>query len=353
MNRETLINTLLTFSEVISTSGNEAPMRRALRPLLEGHVDEMRVDGMGNLITLKRGTGELPLRFLVTAHMDEVGMMVVGYTGEGALRFKTTGNINAQLLPGLRVVVGKEQLPGVIGIKAIHHTKPVDFKTAPAIDALAVDIGAKSSEEAETAAPLGTPLTFMNKPRNLGETLMGKAFDDRAGCTILTALLQGERLPFDLYGVFTVQEEVGLRGAQVAAYTVDPDGALALECTVADDLPKEEEDVSPTTRLGLGAALTVKDRSYNAPPRLLRHVMQTGDAEGIPYQLKQPGISGTESGAIHKARAGVPVMTIAVPSRYIHSPITLLRVIDLEHTFQLVRAALRRMTPDVLRPAAA
>lgn len=350
MNRETLVSTLLTLSEVISTSGNEAAMRLALRPLLEGHVDEMRVDGLGNLITLKRGTGESALRFLVTAHMDEVGLMVVGYNGEGALRVESIGGVNPQILPGLRVLVGKERLPGVIGLKPIHRARANDFKTVPAMESLAVDIGAKSKDEAEEAAPLGTAIAFSTSPRNLGETLMGKAFDDRAGCTILTALLQGERLPFDLYGVFTVQEEVGLRGAQVATYAVDPDGALALECTVADDLPKEGEDVSPTTQLGKGAALTVKDRTYTTPPRLLRHVMQTGEAEGIPYQLKQPGISGTESGIIHTVRAGVPVMTIAVPCRYIHSPIALLRVSDLEHTFQLVRASLRRMTPDVLHP---
>ncbi|HNT78609.1 MAG TPA: M42 family peptidase [Anaerolineae bacterium] len=350
MNRETLVSTLLTLSEIISTSGNETPMRCALRPLLEGHVDDLRVDGLGNLIALKRGTGESALRFLVTAHMDEVGLMVVGYTGEGALRVEPIGGVNSQLLPGLRVLVGSARLPGVIGLRPIHRASAGNFKTVPAVDNLAVDIGAKSREEAEEAAPLGTPVAFATTPRNLGESLMGKSFDDRAGCTILTALLQGERLPFDLHGVFTVQEEVGLRGAQVATYAVDPDGALALECTVADDLPKEDEDVSPTTQLGKGPALTVKDRSYTTPPRLLRHVMLTGEAEGIPYQLKQPGISGTESGIIHTVRAGVPVMTIAVPCRYIHSPIALLRVSDLEHTFQLVQASLRRMTPDVLRP---
>ena len=182
--------------------------------------------------------------------------------------------------------------------------------------------------------------------------MMGKAFDDRGGCAILTTLLQGERFAFDLYGVFTAQEEVGLRGAYVAAYTVEPDIAFSLECTVADDLPKEEdEDVSPTTELGKGPAITVMDHSYVTPPHILRLLIEAAEAEQIPYQLKQPGISGTEPGAIHRAKGGVPSVTIAVPCRYIHSPLALMNRQDLENTLRLVRAALNRLTVDYLQLA--
>jgi endoglucanase len=273
--------------------------------------------------------------------------MVTGYTGEGGLRFETIGGINANVLPGLSVVVGKDKLPGVIGLEAVHLAKG-HSTDAPAISSLAIDIGARNKDEAEGLAPLGTAAAFTTQSCDLGNSITGKAFDDRAGCAILISLLQGKRFPFDLYGVFTVQEEVGLRGARVAAYAVEPDVGIALEGTLADDMPKEEKDVSPTTQLEKGAAITVKDRSYTTPPRLLRHFVETATAENIPYQIKQPGISSTEASALQVARSGVPSITISVPCRYIHSPKSLLRRSDLEHTAQLVSAALERMTPAIL-----
>ncbi len=350
MNDDTLFDILETLSNTIGMAGNETEVRRTLRPLVEDHVDEMHVDPLGNLITLKRGAGEVPLRVLVTAHMDEVGLMVMGHRSDGGLRVGTIGSINARILPGTKVLVGEDRIPGVIGLKAIHHTKPDQRKEAPSIESIVVDVGATSKDAAESLAPVGTTIAFATRFSRVGDSLMGKAFDDRGGCTILTALLQSEPYPFDLYGVFTVQEEVGLRGAKVAAYAVDPDVGIALENTIADDMPKgEDEDVSPTTELDKGAALTVMDRSYVAHPPLLRHFTQTGDAEGIPYQIKQPGISGTEAGALHKVRAGVPALTVAIPCRYIHGPVALMRPEDLKNTLRLVEASLRRLTPDVVR----
>jgi putative aminopeptidase FrvX len=343
---ETLMTLLQTLSDLTGVSGNEVAVRSAIKPLVQDHVDELRVDALGNLITLKRGTGENPLRVLVTAHMDEVGLMVVGHTGDGGLRAEPIGSLDARLLPGLHVWVGKDKLPGVIGLQAIHRAHG-NSKVTP-LDKLVIDIGATSKDEAQTAAPLGTPVTFATRFREMGAAVTGKAFDDRAGCAILVALLQGERLPCDVYGVFTVQEEVGLRGAQVAAFAVEPDIGFALEGTIADDLPKEEKDVSPTTELGKGPAITVMDRSYTTPPRLLSHVLKAADAEGIPYQLKQPGISRTEAGGINRARGGVPAVTIAVPCRYIHGPRALLRPNDVDNTLRLVRAAIARLTPETL-----
>lgn len=339
--------TLKTLSNVMATSGDETPVRRVLRPLIEDHVDELRVDAMGNLITLKRGTGERPLRVLVTAHMDEVGFMVVGHAKDGELKVRSVGGIDARLLPGLDVRVGEDQLPGVIGLKAIHRDNST--KVTP-LKNLVVDIGVSDKDEAQKLAPVGTRVTFPTEAHEVGRLIAGKAFDDRAGCAVLVDLLQGEPLPFDLYGVFTVQEEVGLRGARVAGYTVAPDAAFVLEGTIADDLPKEE-DVSPTSELGKGPVITVMDRSYVADPRLLRHVVQTAKAENIPYQFKQPGIGGTDAGTIHFARGGVPSITLAVPCRYIHGPISLLDPRDLTHTLALTRAALQRLTLELLEDA--
>ncbi len=338
------IETLKALSNVMATSGDETAMRRALRPLIKDHVDEMRVDAMGNLITLKRGRGEIPLRVLVTAHIDEVGLMVVGHASNGELQIQSVGGIDARLLPGLDVRVGKDQLPGVIGLQAVHRTKST--KVTP-LEKLIIDIGASDKDEAKKLAPIGTRITFPTQAHDVGHLIAGKAFDDRAGCTALVDLVQGEPLPFDLHAVFTVQEEVGLRGARVAGYTVAPDAAFVLEGTIADDLPKDE-DVSSTSEIGKGPVITVMDRSYVADPRLLRHVVQVADDEGILYQFKQPGIGGTDAGTIHFTRGGVPSITLAVPCRYIHGPISLLDPQDLAHTATLTRAALQRLTPEIL-----
>ena len=331
-------------------SGNETHVRRAIKDQVQDVVDDTTVDAMGNLITHKAGTGMTNLKVLVTAHMDEVGMMVTDHESNGELRVKTIGGIPDRLLPGLTVRVGEKGLSGVIGLQAIHRADGQTFKRATGIDKLAVDIGAKDEKEAKKAAPLGTPIAFATQFRPLGATWAGKAFDDRAGCALLIQLLQGDRYPFDLYGAFTVQEEVGLRGAQVAAYTVDPDVSFSLEGTLAYHLPKPEEeaDTSPTTELGKWPAITVMDRTYITPPRLLRHVLEIAEEHGIPYQLKQPGISGTEAGSIHRVRSGIPAITIAVPCRYIHSPISLIDPADVNATHRLIDAALRALTPAIL-----
>jgi len=342
-----LINTLQLLSDIPGVSGDETKVRSALKPLLEGCVDTMHVDSMGNLITYKQGTGEIPLRVLLTAHMDEVGLMVMDYNSDGTLQVESIGGIPVRTLPGLHVFVGKDQIPGVIGVKAIHRVEHAARNKAPKISALAVDIGATSLDEAKRLAPLGTSITFATTFHELGETIYGKAFDDRVGCAILLALLQGPPFPFEVFGVFTVQEEIGLRGATVAGYTVEPDVAVVLEGTLADEYPREEKDTSTTTRLGEGPAITIKDRTYVTPPRLLKHFIQTAETNRLQYQLKQPGISGTESGSIHKTRGGVPSITVAVPCRYIHSPVSLTRKSDVTATKDLVDTALRALTPEL------
>ncbi|HUM35387.1 MAG TPA: M20/M25/M40 family metallo-hydrolase [Anaerolineae bacterium] len=346
MNRDALLELLYMLSNTPGTSGDEIEVRRALRPHLEGHVESLRVDAMGNLIAHKKGTGAHDLRVLLTAHMDEVGLMVVDHTGEGALKVATSGSIDARLLPGLEVRVGPQARPGVIGIKAIHRADE-DENVIP-VSALTVDIGAHDREEALELAPIGTRITFATTAHPLGQLVAGKAFDDRAGCAALVALLQGPPLPCDVFGVFTVQEEVGLRGARVAGYTVAPAAAFVLEGTIADDLPKEEEG-SPTSEIGKGPVLTVMDRSYVADPRLVRLVIQVATAAGIPYQFKQPGIGGTDAGTIHFTREGVPAITLAIPCRYIHGPVALLDPQDLEYTVALLRASLEQLTPEVIQ----
>lgn len=341
-----LITNLASLSNAPGIAGDEIAVRRVIMPLLEGVVDDLRIDPMGNLIAYKAGTGASPLKVLITAHMDEVGLMVVDHNSDGTLKVATVGGISDRILPGLALKVGTEGISGVVGLEAIHRanslTKVADMSK------LAVDIGAAGKDEAQSAAPVGTSIVFATQFKTLGPSCLGKAFDDRAGCALLIDLLKSDSYPFDLYGAFTVQEEVGLRGAGVAAYTVDPDVGITLEGTLADDLPKQDADVSPTTELGKGPAITVMDRSFVASPRLLQHFVETAEEEHLPFQFKQPGIGGTDSGSVHRARAGVPTITIAVPCRYIHSPASLLRQDDLQLTEALVETAVRRLTPAIL-----
>jgi len=338
---------LKELSEAFGVSGNEDDVRAIVLDAVREHVDEVKVDALGNVLAFKRGTGRQRMRVMLAAHMDEVGLMVVGYDNDGFLRVRSVGGIDPRVLPGTLLQVGSERISGVIGVKPVHLLKENGDKVAKLED-LVVDVGAKSKDEARKLAPLGTYATFATRFRELGPTVRGKAFDDRAGCAVLVELLRGERFRFDLHAVFTVQEEVGLRGARVAAYAIEPDCAFALEGTVADDMPKGK-DTSPTTELGQGPAITVMDRSFIADRRLVRLLTSTAGELGIPYQIKQPGIGGTDAGAIHLTREGVPSVTVAVPCRYIHSPVALLSLDDFNNTVRLMRESLSRLTRRTLR----
>jgi len=347
---------LKELSEATGVSGDEGDVRAVVLGALQGHVDEVKVDAMGNVLAFKRGTarpstfksGRRRLRVMLDAHMDEVGLMVVGHDSDGFLQMRNVGGIDPRLLPGTLLRVGPECIYGVVGIKPVHLLREKEGDKVPRIEELVIDVGAKNKDEAKGLAPLGTYATFATQFRELGPTVRGKAFDDRVGCAVLIELLRGERFRFDLHAAFTVQEEVGLRGAQTAAYAIEPDCAFALEGTVADDMPKDK-DVSPTTKLGDGPALTVMDRSFIADRRLLRLLTSTAEELGIPYQFKQPGIGGTDAGAIHRAREGVPSVTVAVPCRYIHSPVALLSLDDFDNTVRLMRESLSRITRRTLQ----
>ncbi|NLE45864.1 MAG: M42 family metallopeptidase [Chloroflexi bacterium] len=342
---------LQQLSEATGVSGDEQDVRSVVLNAIRACVDDLRIDSIGNILAVKRGKDENGVRVMVSAHMDEVGFMVVGHNGDGFLKFRTVGGIDARILPGASISVGPKRLPGVIGVKPVHLLKSSDEAEQVAkVDDLMVDIGAKNKSEAEKLAPLGTYATFASHFRELGPCVSGKAFDDRAGCAILIEVLRAtEALGCELHAAFTVQEEVGLRGARVAAFAIDPECAFALEGTIADDLPKDKPGTSPTTELGKGPAITVMDRSFIADRRLVRLVTGTAEELGIPYQIKQPGIGGTDAGAIHRSRGGVPSITLAVPCRYIHSPAALMNLADFGRTVRLLRESLSRLTRDTLR----
>ena len=338
---------LKELSEAFGVSGHEEAVRQIIFDAVRDDVDEYEVDSIGNLITLKRGTGESSLKVMVAAHTDEIGLMVTHIEDNGRLRFAKVGGIDDRILLAKAVYIGDKKVPGVIGVKPIHLQEKKERDQVIKCDKLTIDIGATSKAEAEKLVKIGDYVAFATSFADLGPTVKGKAFDDRAGCAVLVEIIKGGPYPFDLYGVFTVQEEVGLRGAQVAAYAIEPDVAFVLEGTICDDMPKKK-DVSPTTELGKGPAITVMDRSFVADRRLVQLLVDTAEELGISYQFKQPLMGGTDAGAIHKTRTGVPSAVVSVPARYIHSPVCVLSKSDFENTVRLMQETLWRLTPAIL-----
>jgi endoglucanase len=339
---------LKKLTEAVGVSGAEKEVRLLIRDLIASHVDEWHADSMGNLIALKKGTGEVDLRVLVDAHMDEVGLLITNIANDGTLEFEGAGGFDDRALLSKVVQVGEKKVTGVIGARPIHLLKATQRNSVVKMDAMRIDIGAKSKESAGGRVKIGDRAAFVTEYEELGTMAIGKAFDNRAGCAALIELLQGDPYPFDLYAAFTVQEEVGLRGAKVAAYSVNPDVAFVLESTPAYDLPTEM-DTSPNVALGKGASIYVMDRVTIQDPRLVSHIMQTAVANDIPYQIRRPGGGGTNTSAIQQSHGGIPAATIAVPGRYAHTPSMMISLEDYANVVKLAELALRSLTPDLIK----
>jgi tetrahedral aminopeptidase len=344
---------LKQLTEAVGVSGAEKEVRLLLRDLIADHVDEWSVDPMGNLLATKRGTGQYSMRVLVDAHMDEVGLLVKDIDSQGMLKFTTAGGFDDRALLGKVVQVGPKKITGVIGARAVHLVKSGEYKKIVNTDSMRIDIGAKNKDAASTKVNVGDYAAFVTPYEEIesGRTAIGKAFDNRCGCAALVELLRGERFPFDLITAFTVQEEVGLRGAKVAAYASKPDAAFVLECTPAYDLPNKD-DVSPNVALGKGVSIYVMDRGTIQDPRLVAHLMATAESQGIPFQIRQPGGGGTNTAAIQRTHAGVPAATMAVPGRYAHTPSMMISLDDYHNLVRLADAALRDLSPDLIQRAA-
>lgn len=330
-------------SNARGVSGNENAVRAILTEHLQKHVDEYRVDALGNVLAQKhaskRGASRTPLKVLIAAHMDEVGLLVTHIDREGYLLFEKVGGIDDRVLPSKAVLVGANAVPGVIGLKPRHHTSESERKRVVPAQALRIDIGAHSREDALQSVVPGDYATFATTFTAFGDNCVrGKALDDRAGCALLCELVR-ENFPFDLYAAFTTQEEIGLRGARAAGHALAPDVAFVLEATICDDSPKTREQ-SPTTRLGAGPALTIADRGLLANKALNRFLAETAQEHKLPFQYKQPLVGGTDAGILHRLRAGIPSTVVSLPARYIHSPSAVVSLDDFGNALKLLRAAL-------------
>lgn len=326
-------------------SGGEGEIRKIVKGQLETHVDDLKVDALGNVLVSKLGKGKDRLRVMVAAHMDEIGFMITHDDGDGLFRFDTVGGIDSRQLPGKPVWVGKEKIPGVIGAKPIHLTTASERKKVIQLDSLRIDIGFEKKDKVK----VGDRATFATSYRRVGPSIFAKALDDRLGVTTLIELVKNAPENIDLLAAFTVQEEVGLRGAHVAAYALSPDLAFALDSTPAYDLPfyDQEENVQYNTRLGAGPAIYVADRGTLSDPRLIRHLVSAAELHGIPYQFRQPGGGGTDAAAIHRQRAGIPSVSVSVPGRYAHTSVGLARIADWKNTLSLMYVTLASLSSKI------
>ncbi len=328
----------------IAVSGDECEVRKIVLEEIKPYADEVRVDALGNVLAIKQGSGKKRVRVMLDAHMDEVGFFIVADDGEGIYHFDMVGEIDVRHLVGKQVLVGKNRIPGVIGGKPVHLMDDDEATHKVPLESLRIDLGLGGR------AKIGDRAGFATKFRRVGPSIMSKSIDDRIGVVTLIELLKNAPVNVDLCAAFVVQEEIGLRGAKVAAQYFQPDMAIAVDSTPANDLPMHDgsENTTYNTKLGLGPAIYIADGSTLHDPRLVRFLSEVGGAENIPFQFRQPGGGGTDSGAIQISLAGVPTVSVSVPHRYTHSPVSISRVDDWKNTIALLHAALKKITPSLI-----
>ncbi len=329
-----------------AVSGDEGEVRSLVREEIKPYADELREDALGNLLAVRHARTANPLRVMLDAHMDEVGFMLVDSDGEGLFRFEKVGGVDARQLVGKPVLVGKDHIPGIIGARPIHLTTAEERSRTMPLESLRIDVGPGGNGKVK----VGERATFATRFQQVGESIFAKALDDRLGVATLVELLKNPPPNVELQVSFAVQEEIGLRGARVAAYAFNPHLAFAIDSTPANDQPMWDgsENHFYNTKLGAGPAIYTADAGTLADPRLVRLLSETGDALGIPYQFRQPGGGGTDAGSIHRVRSGVPSVSISIPSRYAHTAVLLCRISDWDATLNLMHEALERLTPELL-----
>ena len=325
-------------------SGWEDEARKAIRREAEKALSsrEGRVygDTMGNLYAFRKGTDAAKPHVMLAAHMDEVGF-IIRFAGEdGLLHFDCVGGVDPRCIVSKRVFVGEKAVPCVIGIKAIHLMSAEDRKKAPDYDNVFIDIGVKTKEEAERLCPPGSYATFEPDYVEFGDGFVkAKALDDRTGCMILLDILEKSSYTGDITCVFTVQEEVGLRGAKIAARKVRPDKAIVIDTTTANDMGMVDAH-KQVTRCGDGPALTFMDRRALIPQRIRDLAMDAAKKHGIPVQIKRGNSGGTDAGEIHLTREGIETLVIVIPCRYCHSPVSVCKMSDIDAARDLAMAVL-------------
>lgn len=345
----TLVETLETLSNACGVAGRESEVAGLMRKFLEPYVDEVKEDNLGNVIGVRKGKKNAP-KLMLAAHMDEIGLLVKTVTKEGFLQFMKMGGIDDRILLAQKLIVYTEKGPlhGIIGSKPPHIQKEEERKKAISCDELFIDIGAENQKEAKgMGVKIGDTVGFDVKFARIGKnTVIGKALDDRAGCAIMVeALRRLKKTECTIYAVGTVQEEVGFRGAVTSAFSLCPDIAIALDVTIAGDTPEVKEIEAPI-KMRKGPSLTVADAGVIVPAKILKLLIAAAEENDIPYQLETGVPGSTDAARILLTREGVPSGVISVPTRYIHSPTSMLSMEDAENALKLLIAVVNRISKN-------
>lgn len=317
-------------TQVWGVSGSEDKVSDLLISKCANHVDEVRVDALGNLIMVKRGNGINKKKIMCAAHMDEVGLCAIAVTDDGFIKVKQMGGVSAAVSYMNRIKFKN----GAIGTLA--KTEKIAESKLTGLDQLYVDIGASSREEANRYVSIGEPATFVGDYVKLaGRNVMSKAFDDRAACYIMARAIQNMGTPYhDVYFVFTVQEEVGLRGATVAAESIHPDLGIAIDITGSFDVPADSLGNAVN---GGGAAIKSNDASVICDEKLVRAMVECAQKNNIKYQMDVLANGGTDAGAINRSGRGVKTVGISIPTRYGHTPNSIINLDDVDACIQLLK----------------
>ncbi len=335
---------LKRLSETFGVPSREERVRDLVRAELAGLVDEIREDALGNLIALKRGTGEK--RVMISAHMDEIGFIVKFIDKDGFLRIQQLGGFDTRNLFARNVVVcaAGGDLPGILhpSGKPVHISTEEERKKIPEIKEFMVDLGLPA-EEVHKRVRVGDPVALEQQFRTVGQYYVGKALDDRVSVWVLIETLRALKgIPheWNVHAVFSTQEEVGLRGATPAAYGLEPEVGIALDTTIAADTPGVPDDEA-VCRTGAGVGIKVMDGASLSAPHLVREFTALAQREGITHQLEVLPLGGTDAAGIQRSRAGVPVITLSTPSRYVHTVQEAIHRDDLAATLALLLAWLK------------
>lgn len=317
-------DTLKMVTQVFGVSGNEEEIREVIINEVKKHVDEIKVDAMGNLIAVKKGKKK---KIMLAAHMDEIGIIATFIDDKGYIRFSNIGGVSHFTALGQRVRF-KNGTVGTVGAEE----KLEDLKGLK-LSKMYIDIGCKSREETEKLVRVGDTANFVGEFTVQNGCAISKALDDRSGCAVLIELIKAlPKTDNELYFAFTTQEEVGLRGAKTAAFGIMPDCAIAIDVTLTGDTP---ESNNREVKLGGGPAIKIKDNSYIAHPAIRRSLEDLASANGIPYTLELLDRGGSDPGAIQTTGLGVPCGGISIPCRGVHSPAEMVNLEDLENCVKL------------------
>ncbi len=341
-----LAQVLEKLSNACGVAGRESEVRDLMKELLGPYVDEIGEDKLGNVIGIKKGNKNGPT-VMLAAHMDEIGLMVKNITKEGFLQFAKIGGIDDRILVAQKVLVHTDKRPvtGIIGSKPPHIVKEEERKKIIEAEQLFIDVGAKDEKDAQKiGVHVGDPISFDTRFVRVGkDAVVGKAFDDRVGCAVLIETMRNlPKTDCTTYAVGTVQEEVGLRGATIAAFRLYPDVGIALDATVAGDVPGMKA-AEARIRIRKGPSLTVADAGLITHPKVLRLLIDSAKEDKIPYQLETVTGGTTDAARISLTREGVPSGVISIPTRYIHSPASMLSLKDAENAVRLAVAAMRNV----------